>query len=79
MERKIRRWKVAAVQMTSTQDRRLNLQIAGKLARKAAKAGARLIAFPENFTYLHSEGRTIPFADTLRSEVPRQIAAWAGA
>ncbi len=78
MERIIHRWKVAAVQMTSTQDRRLNLQIAGKLARKAAKAGARLIAFPENFTYLHSEGRTIPFADTLRSEVPRQIAAWAG-
>ncbi len=65
MSRTRRRWKVAAVQMTSTADRARNLDIAERLARKAAASGAKLIAFPENFTYLHSEGRPIPGSETL--------------
>ena len=69
MPRPERRWKVAAIQMTSTPDRERNLATAGKLARRAARSGARLIAFPENFSYLHAEGSPIPYRDNLRGEL----------
>ncbi len=64
-----RRWMVAAIQMTSTADRDRNLSIAGRLARRAARSGARLIALPENFSYLHSEGSPFPYRDGPRGEL----------
>jgi predicted amidohydrolase len=66
MTRTRRRWKVAAVQMTSTADPDSNVAAAVRLARRAAAGGATLIAFPENFSYLHSEGGTIPVREDPR-------------
>ena len=60
-----RRWQVAAIQMCSTTDRERNLSIAGRLVRQAAAGGAELIALPENFSYLHSEGTRVPCAEPL--------------
>ncbi|MCZ6669506.1 MAG: carbon-nitrogen hydrolase family protein [Acidobacteria bacterium] len=72
-----RRWTVAAVQMTSTADRDGNLALAEKLFRRAASSGADLVAFPENFTYLHSEGGKNPFAEDLRGEMLARLRGWA--
>jgi predicted amidohydrolase len=47
--------KVAALQMTSTEDVDANLARASALATEAAAAGAALIGFPENFAYLGSD------------------------
>lgn len=41
--------------MTSTEDVARNLAVAERLATVAAKRGARLVAFPENFAYLRPE------------------------
>jgi predicted amidohydrolase len=43
------RWRVAAVQMTSTDDRHRNLGVAEYLVRRAADSGAKLVALPEHF------------------------------
>lgn len=51
-----RRVRVAAVQMTSTDDVERNLGIARRLVRRAADSGARLIGLPENFAYLGAGG-----------------------
>jgi predicted amidohydrolase len=47
--------KVAALQLTSTDDVQANLTRASALATEAAAAGASLIGFPENFAYLGSD------------------------
>lgn len=44
--------RVAAVQMSSTQDKKLNLQRAGELTEGAAAAGAKIIALPEMFNFV---------------------------
>ncbi len=53
---------VAAVQMRSTADREQNLETAGSLAARAAKAGARIIAFPENVAELLPSSAARPTA-----------------
>jgi len=63
------KWKVAAVQMTSTDDRQRNMVEARRLALRAAGQGADLIAFPENFSYLRPEGRSIRVSDPLDGEL----------
>ena len=70
-----RRFRVAAAQMTSTADTAANLAVADRLARRAAREGARLVAFPENFAFLRREGEPVPEGRTL-AEGP---AAWAAA
>src|ERR1051325_8150914 len=47
--------RLAAVQMTSTEDVAANLGAAASLVRQAAEAGADLIGLPENFAYLGSD------------------------
>jgi predicted amidohydrolase len=64
-----RKWKVAAVQMTSTDDRERNMVEARRLALRAAGQGVDLIAFPENFSYLRPEGRSIRVSDPLNGEL----------
>ena len=64
-----RRWRVAAVQMTSTDQVDRNLDRAEVLVRRAAGAGADLVALPENFAYLRSEGSEIQFRTDLDGEV----------
>lgn len=58
-------WRVAAVQMNSTVDRERNLGIAEFLARRAADAGATLVAFPEHFSSIRSEGKPAPHPEKL--------------
>ena len=50
----------AVVQMTSGSDLARNLARAGELIAAAARAGARLVALPENFPLLREEGATGP-------------------
>ncbi len=64
-----RRWKVAAVQMTSTTDVDRNVGRATQYVREAAAGGADLIALPENFAYLRAEGRKIVFKTELDGEL----------
>ena len=70
MARRIRkRWTVAAVQMTSTEDVEKNLREADSAVREAAEAGADLVALPENFAYLRKEGSRIAFKTSLDGEI----------
>jgi predicted amidohydrolase len=50
----------AVVQMTSTADVERNLERASALVEEAAARGARFVALPENFAYLHIEGEVVP-------------------
>jgi predicted amidohydrolase len=50
------RVRVAAVQMTSTDDVERNLGTVRRLVRRAADAGARFIGLPENFAFLGAGG-----------------------
>lgn len=43
---------VAAIQMTSTEDLRRNLDVATELVTRAVRRGARLVALPENFAFI---------------------------
>lgn len=63
--------------MSSTDDRDRNLASALRLARRAADQGADLIAFPENFSYLRPEGRSIKVSDPLDGELVEQLSALA--
>lgn len=72
-----RRFVVAAVQMRSTDDRERNLAAAERLAERAAEAGARLIAFPENVAYVRAEGTARPPAEPLAGPTARRFAAMA--
>ena len=62
-------WRVAAVQMTSTDDVARNVARATELLAEAAQAGARLIALPENFAYLRTEGEPLGYGTTLDGEL----------
>lgn len=63
------RWRVAAVQMNSSEDRAKNLSMAEYLARRAVDAGARLVAFPEHFSCFQTEGCPVRGAERLDGEL----------
>lgn len=78
-----RRWTVAAVQMTSTADRDANLAQATGLVRRAAARGADLVAVPENFAYLRTEGSRVRYSEPLdgplvgaMADLARETACW---
>jgi predicted amidohydrolase len=48
-------WRVAAVQMCSTEDVTRNLALATSLVGQATAAGATLVGLPENFAYLGTD------------------------
>jgi predicted amidohydrolase len=58
----------AAIQLTSTEDSEANLLRSERMIAEAAGRGARLVALPENFAFLRSEGETIPCAQPLDGE-----------
>lgn len=58
-------WRVAAVQMNSTESLERNLGIAEYLARRAVDAGASLVALPEHFACIRSEGKPNPHVEPL--------------
>jgi predicted amidohydrolase len=61
--------RVAAVQMTSTDDLSANLEAARRGVGEAAALGAELVALPENFAYLRREGLPVPCAQGLDGEI----------
>ena len=61
--------RVAAVQMTSTQEVEANLALSERLVREAASAGASLVALPENFSYFKVEGEVAAFQTSLDGEL----------
>jgi deaminated glutathione amidase len=64
-----RRWRVAVIQMTSSEEVQRNLATAELLARRGADAGAALVALPENFAYLRYEGSPVRYSQTLEGEL----------
>lgn len=68
-----RRWRVAAVQMTSTDDVDANLAVARRLIRRARREGADLVALPENFAFLRSEGEPIALKETLDGDLVTEL------
>lgn len=77
MARLERSWKVGAVQMTSTEDIEGNLKVASRLVRGAADDGARLVALPENFAFLRTEGAPLGFKTPIDGEVVQRMSALA--
>jgi predicted amidohydrolase len=70
--------RVAAVQMTSTDDVAANLAATRKHLADAAALGAELVALPENFAFLRREGEPIPCAQGLDGPIVstlRELAA----
>ncbi|MGF1464540.1 MAG: carbon-nitrogen hydrolase family protein [Sandaracinaceae bacterium] len=65
-----RKRKVAAVQMTSTDDVEANLGATERLVRHAAEEGAELALVPECFAYLGPEAGKLPLAEPLPSGGP---------
>jgi predicted amidohydrolase len=59
--------------MTSTADVDRNVRRAVDLVRRAAQDGADLVALPENFAYLRSEGRKPEFKTTVEGEPVRSM------
>jgi predicted amidohydrolase len=70
-------WTAAAIQMTSTTDVDRNVALATRLVRKAAGAGADLVALPENFSYLRSEGSKVQFRTSLDGDLVTSMGALA--
>jgi predicted amidohydrolase len=64
-----KRFQVAACQMTSTEDVARNLRATERMVRGAAGAGADLVALPENFAYLRTEGEAVSFKTTLDGDL----------
>jgi predicted amidohydrolase len=54
------RFRVAAIQMSSTPHREANLREAARLLEEAARSGAMLAALPENFSFLRTEDDAAP-------------------
>lgn len=57
--------RVAAVQMSSTQDKKLNLQRAGELTQEAAAVGAKIIVLPEMFNFVGPREQWPQQAETI--------------
>ena len=70
------RWRVAAVQMSSTDDVGANLAQARRLVRRAARS-ADLVALPENFAWLRPLGGRSGFRTRLDGELVGELGALA--
>jgi predicted amidohydrolase len=69
-------FRIAAVQMCSTEDIPANLARAAELVTSAAAAGANLIGLPENFAYLGSgQDHKLGIAETLTDPASPPIAS----
>ncbi len=68
---------VAAIQLTSTEDWEGNLKRSEGLIAEAAGRGARIVALPENFAFLRSEGEAIPCPQSLEGEFLSRMKALA--
>ncbi|KAK3023919.1 hypothetical protein RJ639_043462 [Escallonia herrerae] len=58
--------RVAAAQMTSINDLAANFATCSRLVKEAASAGAKLLCFPENFSYVGAkDGDSLKIAESL--------------
>ena len=58
--------RVATAQMTSVNDLSANFAICSRLVKEAATAGAKLLCFPENFSYVGSKsGDILPISEPI--------------
>ncbi|MCB9764646.1 MAG: carbon-nitrogen hydrolase family protein [Alphaproteobacteria bacterium] len=64
----------ACVQLQGSSDVERNLQVTERLVRRAAQAGARLIATPEATTYLGPHDRKIKLAEPVDGPTHRRLA-----
>lgn len=58
---------VAAVQMTSRDDKKQNLQKAETLLQKGVERGAVILSLPENFSFMGGEGEKLKAAEDMQS------------
>jgi predicted amidohydrolase len=65
--------RAAAVQLNSTEDKDRNLEVADRLTRAAAAAGAVLVVLPEKFNVLGTDAQLVAGAETLEGPT----VAWA--
>lgn len=59
--------RIAAIQMCSRENRDVNLARARDLMAEAVRAGAEVIALPENFSFLGHEGEKLGFVEDVVS------------
>jgi predicted amidohydrolase len=72
-----KKYRLAAIQMTSTADVDANLKwVEGQIDR-AVEAGAKLVALPENFSWLRTEGDAVDFRTDLDGELVTKMGALA--
>src|SRR4051794_18298935 len=70
--------RIAAIQMTSTPDRRANLAQAHDLMAMAIDREAELVAFPENFSLFTDDHKEfLKGAETLRGSTVATLQEWA--
>ncbi|XP_042476848.1 deaminated glutathione amidase, chloroplastic/cytosolic [Macadamia integrifolia] len=70
--------RVAAVQMTSVNDLSANFNTCSRLVKEAAAAGAKMICFPETFSYMSArEGDALKIAETLDGPIMQGYCALA--
>ncbi|XP_031093998.1 nitrilase-like protein 2 isoform X1 [Ipomoea triloba] len=64
--------RVAAAQMTSVNDLATNFATCSRLVKEAASAGAKLLCFPENFSYVGAkQGDSLKIAEPLDGPILR--------
>ncbi len=59
--------KIAAIQLNSTPDRKENFRQVSLFMEKALKAGAQLIALPENFSFMSREGEKLEVMEDIEN------------
>ncbi|CAH8272619.1 unnamed protein product [Arabidopsis lyrata] len=70
--------RVAAAQMTSVNDLMTNFATCSRLVQEAALAGAKLICFPENFSFVgDKEGESVKIAEPLDGPVMQRYCSLA--
>ena len=69
--------RVAAVQLTTSADRERNIEVAGALVARAAESGARLVALPEKWHYIHDPDHMAQGAEPLDGPSVQAARGWA--
>ncbi|MEW6582022.1 MAG: carbon-nitrogen hydrolase family protein [Actinomycetota bacterium] len=69
--------RVAAVQMTSSDDRERNVAAAAELVERAVEQGARLVALPEKWPFIHEAARIRREAEDLEGPSIETARGWA--
>jgi len=69
--------RVAAIQLNSTRDKERNLELAERLVRDAARAGAELVALPEKWNLIGAAEDLTEGAEPLDGPTIRTARGWA--